>query len=126
VSIGIWQEGLRVVNKAGIKLISLPDFPLENLMKLAGMPSGQSAKIFSGIMTNLSKEPLYGSILQSIKRGRPTEIDYINGEFVALAKKNNLNAPLNKKLVEIVHRVEKTNKFFSKEELINQTSKLIA
>ncbi len=121
ISIAIWKEGLGIVNGAGIKLASLPDFPLERLMKLTALPTLEAAKIFSGIMNNLSKEPLYGSILQSIKRGRSSEIDYINGEFIRIAGQNNMQARLNEKLVEMVHEVEKTKRFFTKEELINNT-----
>jgi len=124
ISIAIWKEGLAVVRKAGIKLVSLPDFPLERLEKLTSMPQDEAAKIFSGIMKNLSKEPLYGSILQSIKRGRTSEIDYINGEFVRIARENKISAPLNEKLVSLVHAVEKTGKFFSQTELINATKGL--
>lgn len=122
VSIAIWKEGLEIVNKLNIKLESLPDFPLERLTNLVSLPSLTAAGIFSGIMRNLSKEPLYGSILQSIKRGKPSEIDYINGEFIRLAKENNLNAPLNEKLVGLVHRVENEKKFFSKKELLSVIS----
>ncbi|TBR16039.1 ketopantoate reductase family protein [bacterium] len=121
ISIGIWKEGLEVVKKAGISLASLPDFPLERITKLAALPTIEAAKIFSGIMMSLSKEPLYGSILQSIKRGRQSEIDYINGEFVRIAKENKINASLNEKLVAMVHEVEKTGKFFSKEDLLKNT-----
>ncbi len=125
ISIGIWKEGLDIVSRAGVNLVSLPDFPLERLTKLTVLPTAEAAKIFSGIMTNLSKVPLFGSILQSIKRGRLSEIDYINGEFVALAEKHHLKAPLNKKLVEMVHRVETTGKFFSREELLKNTEELL-
>jgi len=125
ISISIWKEGLGIINKSGIKLVSLPDFPLERITKLTAMPIAEAAKIFSAIMANLSKEPLYGSILQSIKRDRLSEIDYINGEFVNIAIKHNLKAPLNKKLVEMVHSVEKTKKFFSKQDLITATKDLI-
>ncbi len=125
ISIAIWKEGLDIIDKVGIKLVSLPDFPVERLTKLTALPTLQAAKIFSGIMLNLSKEPLYGSILQSIKRGKTSEIDYINGEFVNLAKSNNLKAPLNEKLVQMVHQVEATHNFFNKEELINNTKGLL-
>lgn len=125
ISIAIWKEGLDIIDKVGIKLVSLPDFPVERLTKLTALPTLEAAKIFSGIMTNLSKEPLYGSILQSIKRGKTSEIDYINGEFVNLAKSNNLKAPLNEKLVQMVHQVEATHNFFNKEELINNTKGLL-
>jgi len=124
ISIAIWKEGLDIVSHAGIKLVSLPDFPIERLTKLTFLPGAEAAKIFSGIMANLSEVPLYGSILQSIKRGKPSEIDYINGEFAVLAEENNLKAPLNKKLVEMVHKVEKTGKFFSREELLKNTEGL--
>lgn len=125
IGIAIWKEGLEIVSQAGINLASLPGFPLENMTKLTSMPSVDAARIFSGIMSNLSKEPLYGSILQSIKRGRASEIDYINGEFVNIARENKLNAPLNEKLVEMVHAVEAGNKFFSKEEVLNNTQGLV-
>lgn len=125
ISIAIWKEGIDIINKLGIKLISLPDFPVERITKLTSLPISEAARIFSGIMVTLSKEPLYGSILQSIKRGRPSEIDYINGEFVNLAKTKNLKAPLNERLTEMVHQVEQTHKFFSKEELINNTQGLL-
>lgn len=125
ISIAIWKEGLEIVQRSGISLVSLPDFPLERLMKLTALPTPKAAEIFSGIMANLSKEPLYGSILQSIQRKRTSEVDYINGEFVNLAKRNNLAAPLNEKLVEMVHQVEKTGSFFTQEELLRQTKGLV-
>jgi 2-dehydropantoate 2-reductase len=125
ISIAIWKEGLDVAKKSGIGLVSLPDFPLERLAKLTSLPTIEAAKIFSGIMSKLSREPLYGSILQSIKRGRASEIDYINGEFANIAKGNNLRVPLNEKLIEMVHQVEKTNRFFSKKELIQQVKGLV-
>ena len=106
-------------------MISLPGFPVENLTKFTTMPSGQAAEIFSSLMKNLSKDPLYGSILQSIMRGKLSEIDYINGEFVRLAEENNLQAPLNKILVEMVHQVEASGRFLSKEDLIQRTRELV-
>jgi len=125
ISIAIWLEGFNIITKAGIRLVSLPDFPLERLAKLLSLPVLEAAKIFSGIMVNLSKEPLYGSILQSIKRGRPSEIDYINGEFANIARQNGIDAPLNVKLVELVHQVEKSGKFISKETLLEEIKALI-
>ena len=124
IAIAIWREGLDVVNKANIALASFPNFPLERLNKLTSLPMDTAAEIFSDIMITLSKEPLYGSILQSIKRGKISEIDYINGEFVNIAKRNKFQAALNEKLVNMVHDVEKNNTFFSKEELVSATKDL--
>jgi len=126
ISIGIWKEGFEVIQKAGIDLVSLPGFPVENLTKLTSMPSESAARIFSGIMKNLSREPLYGSILQSILRGRVSEVDYINGEFVRLAEGQDMYAPLNKILVEMVHEVEKNKMFYRKDILMNRVKELIS
>ncbi len=125
ISLGIWLEGLGAVKKSGIKLTNLPDFTVEQVAKLNSMPIKDAAKIFSGIMVNLSKEPLYGSILQSIKRERKSEIDYLNGAFVKLGKECGHHTPLNKKLTEMVHTVEEQHKFFTVEELITKTKNLI-
>lgn len=125
ISIAIWKEGFDIISKAGIDLVSLPGFPVENVTRLTSIPAQEAAKVFSGIISKLSKEPLYGSILQSIKRGRSSEVDYINGEFVLLAQKIGLIAPLNKKLVEMVHQVEKSRRYFSKEELSTATKELL-
>jgi len=126
ISVRIWQEGLELVNKAEIALSSLPTFPVERLSQLVSMPLDESAKIFSAIMVNLSREPLYGSILQSIKRKRPSEIDYINGEFVNLAASIGQKASLNERLVQMVHDVEKSGKFLSEDTVVEQTRELMS
>ncbi|MBP7087804.1 MAG: ketopantoate reductase family protein [Candidatus Omnitrophica bacterium] len=121
LAIKINQEAYRIVAESGIKLNSLPTYPKERIEGLASMDINQAANIFSKVMGSLSKEPLYGSILQSIKRNKPSEIDYINGEITKLAQENNLKAPLNKKIVELVHKIEKGAEFLSKEELLRET-----
>jgi 2-dehydropantoate 2-reductase len=125
ISVRIWQEGLNLVNKAKIALSSLPTFPVKRLSQLVSMPLDEAAKIFATIMLNLSKEPLYGSILQSIRRKRPSEIDYINGEFVNLGASIGQKALLNERLVQLVHDVEKSGTFLSEAELISQTQDLM-
>lgn len=126
ISIAIWKEAFDVISKAGITLASLPGFPVENVTKLTSLPKEEAAKVFSGIMVNLSTDPLYGSILQSIMRKRTSEIDFINGEFVRIAEENKGYAPLNKKLVDMVHMVEMTRHFFAKEELLAHVREFVS
>ncbi len=118
LSLKLLKEGFDVVDKLGIKLVSMPDFDIEKLKGLASMPQDEAAPIFSGIMTNLSKEPLYGSILQSIQRGRPSEIDFINGEIANQAKMHGIEAKFNTRASELVHHVESTKKFMTFEEIL--------
>ncbi len=120
LSISLLKEGVDIVNKAGIALVSLPSFPSERIVGLTSMPIDQAAGIINKTLTNLSKEPLYGSILQSIMRGRDSEIDYINGEVVRLAKGKEWQAPLNERMVSLIHQVEQQKKFLKLEEIKKQ------
>jgi 2-dehydropantoate 2-reductase len=57
------------------------------------------------------------STLQSILRKQPTEIDYLNGEFVRLGEKNNYPVPVNRAIVERIKRIEQTGEFLTREEI---------
>jgi len=111
----ILKEGFDVVDQLKIELLDMPDFEVKKLKGLSALPPEQAAPVYSGIMTKLSEEPLYGSILQSIQRGRPSEIDFINGELANQAKTHNIDARLNTRITELVHRVEETKNFMTPE-----------
>lgn len=117
LSIRLLKEGVDIIGKANIELVSLPGFPKERIYGLAQMPEDQAAGIMQQTLTKLSKEPLYGSILQSIMRGKQSEIDFINGEVVALAKGMRQDARLNEHIVGLVHAVEQKNKYFTVDEI---------
>ncbi len=117
LSILLLREGVEITQKAGIKLVSLPQFPVDRILGLSSMPVEQGAQIINKTLTTLSKEPLYGSILQSIMRKKMSEIDFINGEVTQLAKSFSLSAPLNRKVVDMVHRVEREERFFNASEI---------
>ena len=55
--------------------------------------------------------PNLGSTLQSIRRGQLSEIDYLNGAVVAAASALGVSAPINERLVSLVHEVERTGSF---------------
>ncbi len=117
LSVRLLKEGVAVVREAKMELASLPKFPVERIFGLAEMPEEQAAGIMNKTLTNLSKEPLYGSILQSILRKRSSEIDFINGEITQIAKSIRMKSPLNRKIVDLVHQVEQEWKFFEPQEI---------
>ena len=125
IAMTIWREGFSVVNKANITLGSMPDFPKERVIDLVSLPIEKAASIYSSIMTNIGKQPVYGSILQSIKRNRTSEIDYINGEFILLAKKENIELPVNKLLINLVKNIENGGDFLSINKLISLYDKTV-
>ncbi len=47
------------------------------------------------------------STWEDLAAGRPTEVDWINGEVVRLATEHGLRAPVNARLAELVHRAER-------------------
>lgn len=115
LSVLLLKEGMEIIRAADIKLVSLPQFPAERIMGLVTMPVEQAVGIINKTLTTLSKEPLYGSILQSIMRRRASEIEFINGEVVRLAQRIGKDAPLNRKIVEMVHKVESFHEFMKPE-----------
>ena len=117
LSIMLLREGVGIIDQANIELVSLPDFPKERVYGLTQMPIEQAAGIMNKTLTSLSKEPLYGSILQSVMRGKPSEIDFINGEIAHLAAHFKMPPTLNAKIVDMVHEVERTGKYFSVDEV---------
>ena len=46
------------------------------------------------------------SMLQDVKKGKPCEVDAINGVVCAWGKKTGVPTPINDRIVEIVHRIE--------------------
>ena len=46
------------------------------------------------------------SMLNDIERGRKTEIDFLNGVFVALGKKHNIATPVNETIVRVIKFLE--------------------
>jgi len=117
LSILLLREGIGIIQEAKIELVSMPDFPKEKIFGLASMPLEQAAGIIHKTLTGLSKEPLYGSILQSILRGKTSEIEFINGEVVHLANHLKLSVLLNSRMVDMVHEVESTGRYFSVEKV---------
>jgi 2-dehydropantoate 2-reductase len=111
LSVMLLKEGVEIVTAAHIELVSMPGFPKERIVALAALPTEQAAGIINKTLTSLSKEPLYGSILQSIMRQKASEIDFINGEVVQLASHMRIEAPLNELMVDLVHQVERKGKF---------------
>ncbi|MFH1504913.1 MAG: ketopantoate reductase family protein [Candidatus Omnitrophota bacterium] len=120
LAIRLNREAYAIAKNSGIELESLPSYPKQKIEGLASIGLEYAAELFSKLMISLSKEPLDGSILQSIKRSRKSEIDYINGEIVELAKESGFDASLNEKIVELVHRVEDSGKFLEKKDLLEQ------
>lgn len=118
LALGLMREGVRTVRRAGIRLADLPGFRLRTLRLVTALPVGMAARSYTRRVRSLGAgEPVLGSTLQSLRRGRRTEIDFLNGEVVALGREIGEPTPLNAKVVELVHQVEATGAFLSSPDL---------
>ncbi len=108
------REGLKVVDAAGIQLESLPEVSVQLFRILGMLPPTLGGLLIEARARRIESErPLLGSTLQSLRRGRPTEIDYLNGEIVRLGAETGIPTPLNATLVELVRAVERSGDFLT-------------
>jgi 2-dehydropantoate 2-reductase len=111
------KEGYRAVRKSGIRLAPLPGIPVPALTLIVRSPLPVAAWVLGRSVGSLKT---LGSTLQSLRRGRPTEIDYLNGEIVRLGRAAGTATPYNSKVVDIVHEVEKSRRFFAPADLVGR------
>jgi 2-dehydropantoate 2-reductase len=57
--------------------------------------------------TSASTRNWRASMAQDVHKGRPTEIDYMNGHVVAQGKERGIATPVSAAVVEMIHEVEK-------------------
>jgi 2-dehydropantoate 2-reductase len=94
---GLAREGMAVAERAGIRLAPIP---------------GTSVPLVD-LVPRLEK----GSMWQSIARGRPTEIEHLNGEIVRLGGELRVPTPLNELAVALLRRVASERRYLAIREI---------
>ncbi|HXG82212.1 MAG TPA: 2-dehydropantoate 2-reductase [Sphingomicrobium sp.] len=98
------REGLRLLDKAGIKPAKVGAVGPRLVPWVISSPDWLFANVF------LKKWKIdaraRSSMADDLAAGRKTEIDYINGELVRLAERLGVDAPVNRKIVELVCKAE--------------------
>jgi len=57
--------------------------------------------------TTTSRRNWRASMAQDVTKGRPTEIDYMNGHVVAMGRKHGVPTPVSAAVVDVMHEVER-------------------
>lgn len=135
-SVRLMKEGCQVARAAGIPLDHAlyglrlgalrraPDAAVLSLLQslmstaLAALPEPAAlalARVAS--RGRLGRMPVRFSLWQSIMRGRPSEIDYLNGEVVQLGAQLGVPTPYNAHVAALVREVERTHVFCAVEAL---------
>jgi 2-dehydropantoate 2-reductase len=102
----VMAEGMKILQASGIEMEPIPKVEPKRLLFLLRTPGW-----FMAFVLKLMIKPyqdVHSSTWQSRVRNRPTEIDYLSGEIVRLARENGLEAPANEQIQELVHETERT------------------
>ena len=98
------REGLRLLRRAGIEPTRVGPAPPRLLPRVMSSPDWLFNTLFLRAWHIDSKAR--SSMADDLAAGRKTEVDYLNGELVRLAERLNAEAPINRAVVELVHRAE--------------------
>jgi 2-dehydropantoate 2-reductase len=114
---GSLREAVRIALDSGVRFGSLQGLTDGILRFVARSPLAVAQVVPLLMKRRMGSTPNPGSTLQSIRRGQPTEIDYLNGAVVDQAASIGRDAPVNAALVGLVHRVEHTGEFVAPDEV---------
>jgi len=98
------REGLRLLKRAGIRPAKVGLLPPPLLPLAIGSPDW----LFNAVFLKAWKidERARSSMADDLAAGRKTEVDYINGELVALGERLGVDAPINRAIVRLVRWAE--------------------
>ncbi|GLQ49157.1 2-dehydropantoate 2-reductase [Dyella flava] len=100
------REGLRALDAAGIRPAQLTALPARWLPGALSLPDGLFHRIAARM---LAIDPLArSSTWDDLQAGRRTEVDYINGEIVALAASKGQRASANARIVSLIRDAEQS------------------
>ncbi|MDB5692648.1 MAG: 2-dehydropantoate 2-reductase [Alphaproteobacteria bacterium] len=97
-------EALAVLEAAGIEPAKIGPVPPRLLPHVIGAPN----LIFNSLFLKIQKidARARSSMYDDLAAGRPTEIDYLNGEVVALGRKVGRKTPVNEAIVSLIRQRE--------------------
>ena len=97
-------EAVDVFRAAKVRTARLGPLPISLFPSILRLPT-PLLRIVAAAQLKVDPEAR-SSMWEDLQRGRLTEVDELNGEIVRLAESRGIDAPLNRRIVEIVHEVE--------------------
>jgi len=109
------DETIRLLDAAGIPIINLTGVPTRFIPKLMRLPDWLFTRLARKMLTI---DPVArSSMWEDLEAGRPTEVDWINGEVVRLAQSLGRTAPVNARLTQLVQQCEVSRQAWTAKEL---------
>ncbi|WP_167140412.1 2-dehydropantoate 2-reductase [Diaminobutyricimonas sp. TR449] len=119
------RETARVGLARGVRFATLQGITPLAVWALAHAPLWVGERVPRGIRKYLGDVPNPASTLQSIRRGQPSEIDFLNGAVVEQALGTDVATPVNRTLTDLVHEVERTGRHLSTDEVVARVSPVV-
>ena len=110
------RETVRIGLASGVRYATLQGLNDPMLRLFAALPLRAAHSLPALMARRMGGVPNLGSTLQSRRRGRTTEIDYLNGAVVRAAGAIGRTAPVNEAIVDAMHRLEREGTFLSRDE----------
>ncbi|MEU4286654.1 2-dehydropantoate 2-reductase [Kribbella sp. NPDC026596] len=111
-------ETLGLLDAAGIQPAQLLAVPMRRFPAILRLPDFLFRRLAAKM---LAIDPLARtSMWEDLEAGRPTEIDYLNGEVVRLADSLRQPAPVNRKLVALIREAEVNRRAWSGPDLLRE------
>jgi 2-dehydropantoate 2-reductase len=102
------REGLAVLRAAGIRPAPVEGVPPRLIAFALRLPDAMFRLAARGMLA--VDKTARSSMWEDLRVGRPTEIDYLQGEIVRLAEEHGVDAPLNRRVLQRVKEAEKAGK----------------
>lgn len=116
------KETLKLLKQAGIPTVKLTGLPTRLIPVLMSSPNWIFSRAAKQMLTI---DPVArSSMWEDLQAGRPTEVDWINGEVVKLARSLGTEAPVNQRLVELMHQQEKDPKSWGAKSLLQEVKQV--
>lgn len=115
--LNIAREGMAVAKSLNIDVPKYGVMLEYKLLALGNSKLYNSICKFVVMMVGKLYSDVKPSTLQSLEKGELTEIDVLNGYFVENAKKYGVAVPVNTKLVEMIHEIERGERKMSSDNL---------
>lgn len=111
------REAAQVGVAAGVPFANIPGLDETVIRSIARWPLWRIRRLLREVGRGMGPVPNMASMLQSIRRGRLTEIEFLNGAIVRTAEQHDRDAPVNRALISIVHEVEQRGHHLNAKEL---------
>jgi 2-dehydropantoate 2-reductase len=103
------REAMALTRRAGIRLVDPLPMPLELMPAIMSLPDRLYRFVVAQQAGGRVRVDAHArsSMADDLATGRPTEVDFLNGEVVRLAERLGRRAPVNARVIELVRAAER-------------------